>query len=505
MTLDPADTIAAIASPPGPGLRGVIRLSGPRSWEAVLSGFAIALGGRVPDRVVRRSGTVSGRYRLDGLRPALPATLLFWTGPKSYTGQDVAEVHTLGSPPLLELLLSHLLRQGAREAEPGEFTLRAFLSGRIDLTRAEAVLGVIDARNPAQLAAALDQLGGGLASPLKSLRDRLLDVLAHLEANLDFNDEPDVGELGRTELAASLRQGAGDLAQLAERLKGRERPEGHPKVVLVGPPNAGKSRLFNALLGVENAIVSPIAGTTRDYLSARCECDGLTVELIDTAGEDQAQTPIEARAQAFREEQSTLADLLLVCASVDDSLSPVSPPCELGVGGGDQRGIDAPDCSQSVDAPPPAPPPQGGKRKRPILSGHDHPLLDSDRPFLAVSTKCDIEEPGTTIRIKLTTWIKTSAATGEGLDDLRRAIAKSLRAQSPEDDLATTTGARCRESLVRASESLARASKAVSLNAGDELVAVDLRETLDDLGRVVGEVVTDDILDRIFRRFCIGK
>ena len=131
--------------------------------------------------------------------------------------------------------------------------------------------------------------------------------------------------------------------------------------------------------------------------------------------------------------------------------------------------------------------------------------MDSDRPFLAVSTKCDIDEPGSTRWIKSTTWIKTSAATGEGLDDLRRAIAKSLRAQSPEDDLATTTGARCRESLVRASESLARASKAVSLNAGDELVAVDLRETLDDLGRVVGEVVTDDILDRIFRRFCIGK
>ena len=453
MTLDPADTIAAIASPPGPGLRGVIRLSGPNAWEVALGDFVDDPGQRqrVPDRLKGRSGRVNGVYRLEILRPRLPVSLLFWSAPRSYTGQDVVEVHTTGSVPLLGLLLSHFLVRGARQAGPGEFTLRAFLSGRIDLTQAEAVLGVIDARTPSQLSAALDQLGGGLASPLKVLRERLLDVLAHLEANLDFNDEADVDELGRAELSESLASSAADLAALADRLKGRDRPEGLPSVVLVGPPNAGKSRLFNALLGRERALVSAIPGTTRDYLSALCECDGLSIRLTDTAGEDEASSAIEIRAQDFRAEQTERADLLLVCTPSDAIFRLPLPP-----------------------------------------------LPDHRR--LLVTTKCDLKPLAGPSEA-----IPTSASTGAGLELLRKAIAVSLRSQAVEDDLATTTGARCRESLIRASESLASASMAVALSAGDELVAIDLRQAIDDLGRVVGVVVSDDILDRIFRRFCIGK
>ncbi len=448
-TLDPADTIAAIASPPGPALRGVIRLSGPNAWKVALTDFVLDSGQRVPDRLKRRSGRVKGEYRLESLRPLLPVSLLFWSGPRSYTGQDTVEVHTTGSVPLLELLLSHFLLRGARQAGPGEFTLRAFLSGRIDLTQAEAVLGVIDARTPSQLSEALDQLGGGLASPLKVLRERLLDVLAHLEANLDFNDEADVDELGRAELSESLASSAANLAALADRLKGRDRPEGLPSVVLVGPPNAGKSRLFNAILGQERALVSEIPGTTRDYLSAICECDGLSIRLTDTAGEDEASSAIEIRAQDFRVEQAERADLLLVCTPAD----------------------------ATFDLPP---------------------LPDHRR--LLVMTKCDLEPLA-----GLSEAIPTSAATGAGLELLRKAIAATLRSQSTEDDLATTTGARCRESLIRASESLASAAIAVALSLGDELVAIDLRQVIDDLGRVVGVVVNDEILDRIFRRFCIGK
>ena len=455
MTLDPADTIAAIASPPGPGLRGVIRLSGPDAREVALADFVVDQGQRLPDRLKGRSGRVNGVYRLEMLRPRLPVSLLFWSGPRSYTGQDVVEVHTSGSVPLLEFLLSHFLLRGARQAGPGEFTLRAFLSGRIDLTRAEAVLGVIDARTPSQLSAALDQLGGGLASPLKTLRERLLDILAHLEANLDFNDEADVDELGRSELSESLASSAAELAALADRLKGRDRPEGLPSVVLVGAPNAGKSRLFNALLGRERALVSAIPGTTRDYLSARCECDGLSIRLTDTAGEDEATSAIEIRARDFRAEQAERADLLLVCTPSDALFHlplPILPP----------------------------------------------PLPDHRR--LLVTTKCDLEPLAGPSEA-----IATSAATGAGLTMLRKAIALTLRSQTVEDDLATTTGARCRESLIRASESLAAAAIAVGLSLGDELVAIDLRQAIDDLGRVVGVVVTDDILDRIFRKFCIGK
>lgn len=439
---DSSDTIAAIASPPGGSARGIVRLSGPSAWALALQGFTPDQEGvATPRRIV-------GSYRLENLRPALRASVLLGRGPRTYTGQDSAEIHTMGSPPILELLLAHCLKRGARLAGPGEFTLRAFLSGRIDLTQAEAVLAVIDAHSRAQLDAALAQLAGGLAAPIATLRDRLLDVLAQLEAGLDFVDEPDVDELGRRELARSLTESAQDLARLAERLRERIRPEGHPRVVLTGPPNAGKSRLFNALLGRDHALVSPRAGTTRDYLSALCELEGLSALLIDTAGADEAETAMEARAQSFRREQIASADLILECVA--------------------------------ADLPPPA---------------------MTDRARLQVRTKCDLDlgrehDPDA---------IRTSAETGEGLDELRRAIARELRARDAEDDLATTTGARSREGLFRASAALASAAETLVLNAGDELIAIDLRQAIDDLGRVIGAVVTDDVLDRIFRRFCIGK
>jgi len=455
MTLDPADTIAAVASPPGFGFRGIVRLSGPRAWSAALSGFSAAAGAEVgPSGRARR---LDGSYRLAGLRPALPASVLLWPGPRTYTGQPSAEVHAAGSPPLLRLLLAHCLAGGARTAEPGEFTLRAFLAGRLDLTQAEAVLGVIEARSPAQLDAALSQLAGGLAGPVAALRDRLLDVLAHLEANLDFVDEPDVEELGRGELAGGLAAGAAQLAALAERLRGRDRPGGLPRVVLTGPPNAGKSRLFNALLGRDHAIVAPAAGTTRDYLAAPCDCDGLAVELVDTAGEDAAATPVEARAQAHRGAQAALADLRLDCRPAD------TPAATSALG----------------------------------------PAPDPDSLRLRVRTKCDLDPRGAESPAGP---LATSAATGRGIDELRRAIASALRGgPAGLADLPTTTSARCRDGLVRAATALQAAAEAVALGAGDELVAVDLRQAVDDLGKVVGAVITDDVLDRIFRRFCVGK
>jgi tRNA modification GTPase len=334
-------------------------------------------------------------------------------------------------------------------AEPGEFTLRAFLSGRIDLTRAEAVLGVIDAANPAQLDAALRQLAGGLASPIVALRDRLADVLAHLEANLDFAEEPDVDPLGAEALANWLDGASAEVDRLAGQLRGRSRADGRPRVVLVGPPNAGKSRLFNALVGDDRAIVSPVPGTTRDYLEAPCDCDGLIVDLVDTAGLEAPRSAIEASAQAARGGQSDLADLRLDC--------------------------------------------------RPLGPDRDHE--PADPLAIGVRTKADLF-PGVAHPEGA---IVTSASNGEGLGILRSAIARVLRAQSAEGDLPAGTSARCGESLARAGDSLGSAASAIRLGLGDELVAVDLRQALDDLGRVVGAVVTDDLLDRIFRRFCIGK
>jgi tRNA modification GTPase len=452
VALDPNDTIVAIASPAGPSPRGIVRLSGPAAISLLLTDYIHDSKQTLQRRQAR---VFSGSLRVDRLRPLLPVMLALWPAPRTYTGQDVAEIHLVGAVPLVNLVLAHCLVRGARHAEPGEFTLRAFLSGRIDLTRAEAVLGVIEATNPAQLDAALEQLAGGLSGPIVGLRDHLLDVLAHLEANLDFTEEPDVDPIGRAALAAELEQSSGELARLVRRLGDRENPASHPRVVLVGPPNVGKSRLFNALLGRDRAIVSPQAGTTRDYLSAQTDCDGLSVELVDTAGLEVAGDPIAAQAQALRALQTKRADLLLDCRSA-----------EMPDGAAEQLAL--------------------------------------ERPRLAVWTKGDQSGPGCRASDTLD-FLVTSAATGMGLGELRSAIALALRNPLNEDNLPAGTGARCRGSLHLAESSLRRASECLLTGAGDELIAVDLRSAVDELGKVVGAVVTDDVLDRIFRRFCIGK
>ena len=394
--------------------------------------------------------------RVPGLRSTLTARLLEWPGPRSYTGQEMAEIHTVGSPPLLGLVLAGLLAKGARAAGPGEFTLRAYLAGRIDLTRAEAVHAAIEARTPSQVDEALAQLAGGIGGPIGRLRDRLLDVLAALEAGLDFNDEPDVDPIGRRHLVELLASIAAEVAAIAGRLSARDRPGDRPRVVLVGPPNAGKSRLFNALVGVETAIVSDEAGTTRDYLAADCDCDGLPIRLVDTAGLEPAASPIAAQAQAARDRQSEAADLILDC--------------------------------------------------RPIDAGPDRIEVDPrpTRPTLAVWTKADlgpIPAPGGRLA--------TSAVDPTGLPRLRSAIAARLLDSDSQADPGGTA-ARCGEALRSAARALATAAETLdrsthSDSSVDELVAVDLRDALDDLDSVLGQSAPDEVLDRVFRRFCIGK
>jgi tRNA modification GTPase len=441
--LDPDDTIAAIASPAGPALRGILRLSGPAAWSIASHGFVAEVDRPPPKHAESRRGVL----RVNGLRPVIPASIAFWPAPRTYTGQQLAEVHTLGTQPVLECVLAHYLGLGARLAEKGEFTLRAFLAGRIDLTRAEAVLSVIDARSPAQLDAALDQLAGGLSTAIDALRDRLLDLLAHVEAGLDFVDEEDVDMIARESLARQIAEASAAISGIVARFRGRDRPGDCPKVVLAGPPNAGKSRLFNALIGSSEAIVAPIPGTTRDYLSRRVLLDGLEVELIDTAGIQDAVSAIEQDAQAAGAKQIDIADLVIRCRSADTSLSGSEP---------------------------------------------------SARALLDVWTKSDLASAPAGMTA-------TSALRGEGIEPLKRAIASALQTALLESDPLSATGARCRDGLLSASSSLLLAAERLRIGGEEELVAIDLRQSIDELGKVVGAVVTDDILDRIFQRFCIGK
>jgi tRNA modification GTPase len=455
------DTIVALSTAPGPGGRAIVRLSGPDSLTIVGQvfispqpvgcderGATEGLRGASDSPRQRRRQRLEGELRLPGIFSFLPADLYVWPGPRSYTGQDLAELHLLSCPPLVDLLVTALLEAGARAARAGEFTLRAFLSGKLDLARAEAVLGVIEAGSRAELKHALTQMAGGVTRPLQELRDDLLNLLADVEAGLDFSDE-DLQFVGQDDLLKRLARGLALVTLVGKQINQRAVSEQPFRVVLGGRPNAGKSSLFNALAGAA-ALVSEEPGTTRDYLIRSVELEGVLVELVDTAGWRPANGTIEGQAQALGRDQAEQADLVLFCQ-------------EAGV---------------------------------PLTEEENHYLDKGDPPVLHVLTKCDAGEvPGA--------GLPTSAVTGVGLSRLRSLLAEKARAQA-RPALAPSLS-RCRHHVDAALDCLRRAHNAVLFSEPPELLALELRGALDQLGEMVGAVYTDDLLDRIFSRFCIGK
>lgn len=474
------DTIAALASAAGPGGRGIIRCSGPQVVDVLNHKFC-------PDdrstwlssRIARRHpGTwrlaVPSRFNPEsnGVPPTLDlrVDVHLWPNSRSYTGQRQAELHTLGSPPLLEALLSDLFASGARPAQPGEFTLRAFLAGRMDLMQAEAVLGVIDAANSSGLQVALAQLAGGVSQRITELRTGLIDLLADLEAGLDFTEEG-IEFVDRDVLVARLHATHRELQGVLNRAINQTRTHTRPRVVLAGPPNAGKSTLFNALAGESKALVSPVPGTTRDYLMSTVDWHGSSWDLVDTAGTDESQDPILNAAMELRSTQLQQADLILNC----------QPAVEI------EPGVLA--WSQAI-------------------SHHDGNFSTHgqrpDSKTIQVITKCDLC-PHLEGAISPTA-IAVSVASGLGLDDLRSRIILALAKSAGTDaGILGSTLARCRDSLDCAVAALERASELAATGGGDEFLATDVREALDELGRITGAFYTDDLLDRIFSKFCIGK
>ncbi|MFN0021490.1 MAG: tRNA modification GTPase [Pirellulaceae bacterium] len=451
MHIDTQDTVAAIASAAAGAFRGIVRISGPDCLQCVERCLEPD-NADMPVRIIKVPSLVTGRLWLPDLEAFLPATLYLWPGNRSYTRQPTAEVHTIGSPPLLEAVLAKVCRHGARLARPGEFTLRAFLAGRLDLTQAEAVLGVIDAGSEQQLKTALSQLAGGIAGPLAAVRGRLLDLLAHLEAGLDFVDE-DIEFISREELLKELSTAAEQVEQVAGQLRSRGDANTVPRVVLCGLPNAGKSSLLNALAGEEAALVSSVAGTTRDFVSRRACWFGVELELTDTAGVDDGNDdPIANESQITAQAQTNSCNLRLWC----------------------------------VDAG--------------TIRDAAAPIAVSLTPELHLLTKCDILDGE---QSEKSTFFRTSSRSGEGIAELRRRIASMLSSR-PGDAMASTAS-RCQESLSLAAKSLRRAITAAEEQTGEEFVSAEVRAALDDLGRVLGAVYTEDILDRIFSRFCIGK
>ena len=437
MIPDPDDTIVALSSAPGPGGRAVVRVSGPRARAVVR---AVTADADTPFKLTPTHLTLSG------VHAPLPADLYFGAAPRTYTGQDLAELHTVACPPLVERLVADLLAAGARPAERGEFTLRAFLAGKKDLPQAEAVLAVIDARTPADLGHALSQLAGGVTLPLQALREDLLNLVADVEAGLDFVGE-DIEFVTAADVMLRVSCGIAHLVNLRRQLEARSLAGETLRVVLVGAPNAGKSSLFNALLGESAALVSAVAGTTRDYLTATLTVAGVAVELIDTAGHETARDDIEAQSQHLSSRQKLRADLVLHCVPAD---APEVPPVEL-----------------------------------------PHAAA-----VLTVRTKSDLApSPDTGLAV--------TVLHADGLDILRLHLqdAVTLWTQAP----LAPSQSRCRAHVGRALEALRRAHEHARESDPQELLALALREALDEVGAMAGAVYTNDLLDRIFSRFCIGK
>jgi tRNA modification GTPase len=492
MAFNTDDTICAIATAPGGAGRGMVRVSGPAA--VAIAAHCFESTDARPIQAIRHATALAGRVRIeiDATPRDLPCDLFLWPTGRSYTREPIAELHTFGSPPLLQSLVSTVCQSGARLAEPGEFTLRAFLAGRLDLTQAEAVLGVIDARGSEDLDAALVQLAGGLARPLDRLRDELLQLLAELEAGLDFVEE-DIEFISPAALHARLELAVQLLNEVAQQMVSRHVAADVPQIALVGPPNVGKSTLFNALVtrfgcgaGRQQnwqapALVSPQRGTTRDYLTARVSLNGMQCELVDTAGIDQAfddrserdsrkarlpSSTIDKSAQSLAAERRERAAIRAYCAEARDATDEHRLPdfkSELGTSG----------CGILV-----------------LTKADMMPLR-----FLPIEV------------IKEMPVVLTSSRNGQGLEELCATFGTLLTDDETAQcgDVVAATANRCRESVRSAESSLKRAAELVLANGGNELVAVELRGALDEIGSVVGAVYTDDLLDRIFGTFCIGK
>lgn len=443
-----SSTVAAIATAAGTGAVSLIRLSGPQAREVAVR----ACGMNPADFSARKTRrcrvrAADGSILDDGL-------LTFYQAPRSYTGEHVVEFTGHGGILVTREVLQRFLECGATAAAPGEFTRRAFLNGKLDLTQAEGVMDLISAQTRLALRAAHSQLEGTLGKRITAARDQLLEALAHLEAWIDFPEEdidPDSSQALEQRLVTAQRE-CSSLLDTAER--GRILREG-VRTVICGPPNVGKSSLLNRLLGYERAIVSELAGTTRDTIEETINLEGIPLRLIDTAGVRDTHDTIEAEGVRRAIHHIQQADLLLLVA----------------------------------DATQPRPPTQA---------------IPEDARCVAILNKADLAEHPCW---QDSTAIRLSCHSGQGFDQLALAIRDVLHlAQVDWGEHAVAINARHQQCLLRARDSLQAALALMAPGqARPELAAIDLREALDALGEIAGKVDTEDLLGAIFARFCIGK
>jgi tRNA modification GTPase len=450
------DTIAALSSAAGASRLAIIRVSGPRAVEIVDSFCA---GAKLAE--VAGFRTASVLFELPDVG-RVSCDVYIFGAPASYTTEDVAEIHLPGSPLLAEKVLLALLSRGARPAQPGEFTRRAYLGGRLDLARAEAVSAVIEARSSAELTAAGRVLTGSLSEELSDVNCRLKDLLALVEAGIDFGDQ-DIELVSAKEISSRIHE----ILKLLESHSRRDPQPGRDmlRVLICGTANVGKSSLFNRLLGRERVLTSSSPGTTRDTVSTVLKLGGTDVLLLDSVGRKSPESEIEELALSMLEKTLADTDVALFVIEAHRELTKDEAEFFEGIA-----------CRK-----------------------------------LMVANKCDLACPARSSTyyslLSKGKWkgesraVLTSCRTGEGIDNLREALERLVLGEVERHPDALALSVRQRDALSRAADSLRRALEV----EGEELLAEDLREALTALGEITGETLTEEILDRIFERFCVGK
>ena len=454
------DTIAAVATAPGRGGVGIVRISGPHARAIVTELFRAETA--PADWTSHRLyyGTIADRGGC-AIDEALAVLML---GPRSYTGEDVVELQCHGGPVLLRQILTLVLRCGARLAEPGEFTRRAFLNGRLDLTQAEAVIDIVEARGNAAASLAVAQLGGALSDQLADIRETLVQLKSLLEAQIDFSEED--FEVDATSLHSLVDAGEESMQRLIDSYQRGKLVRDGIRVVIAGKPNVGKSSLLNALLAEERAIVTALPGTTRDTIEETADFGGIPVVLTDTAGLRRLEEadPVEQLGMARTAEKLAEAE---VCVLVLDGSRP----------------LDADDQA--------------------VLNSH------SGNSRIIVLNKIDLPRAITAAQVSAlqpeTLVLEVSAKTREGLDRIRAAVVSMIEAGRPQEHVSVISNLRHRDALAKAVESLRLARQSLAEARPPDVVAVDVQDAIDHVGAITGVVTSEEVLDRIFSQFCIGK
>jgi tRNA modification GTPase len=451
------ETIVAVATPPGRGGIGIVRLSGPEASR--IAQPMLRLRNPLAHAQARFADVVDleSQERLD------EAVVTYFAAPHSYTGEDVVEVAAHGSPVILEALVRQALKGGARLAAPGEFTQRAFLNGRIDLTQAEAVHDLIEAQTLYQARVAAQQLQGALSRRIKPIKDGLVALIALLEAGIDFAED-DVDVLPGAEIESRIEEIGGQLQPVADSFARGRIVHAGLMLAIVGRPNAGKSSLFNRIVQRERAIVTAAPGTTRDLVTERVSLGGIPVELVDTAGMRDASD--EAEQIGIRKSREALADADMVLLVLDATAAPEQEELEMLA-------------------------------------------TLARRRALVVVNKSDLAHPSAAMEEALSELglpvVLTSALNGEGVGELKQKMLAMVTDQTVETETGMLTSLRQYEAVTATLEGLAAAEAAAGQNIPHEMVLLDLYGALRHLDSLTGETTSDDILSLIFSTFCIGK